>query len=301
MKIACVGGGPGGLYFSILMKRAHPDVEVVVFERNRPDDTFGWGVVFSDETLDNFGDADPESYAEITRQFAKWTDIETWHAGTCVRSSGHGFSGLARKKLLQILHERCRALGVELVFEREVEDDAELASFDLVVASDGINSRIREKYAATFEPHLDWRTCKFCWLGTTKPLEAFTFVFKENEHGLFQVHAYPFEVGDRPLSTWIVECHEDTWKRAGLDRASEADTVAYVKELFADHLDGHEVLTNRSIWRTFPTVTNERWSHGNVVLLGDAAHTAHFSIGSGTKLAMEDAIALVRSRSSSTG
>ena len=181
-------------------------------------------------------------------------------------------------------------VGVNLEFEREVESLDELAGEDLVLAADGVNSFIREGLAEHFQPHIDWRKCKFCWLGTDKHLEAFTFIFKENEHGLFQVHAYPFEEN---LSTWIVECREEVWKRSGLDSASEEETVAYCSELFAEHLEGHALLTNRSTWRTFPTITNERWHHGNVVLIGDAAHTAHFSIGSGTKLAMEDAIALV--------
>ena len=229
MRVVSIGGGPAGLYFSILMKKRFPDVEVVVHERNRADDTFGWGVVFSEETLGNFEEADPESYAAITRSFAYWTDIETYYADTCVRSTGHGFSGLARKKLLQIFHERCRELGVQLEFESEITDDAELAGADMILAADGINSVIRTKYAEHFKPSIDWRQCKFCWLGTDKPLEAFTFVFRENEHGLFQVHAYPFQVGDDPLSTWIVECGEDTWRRAGLDEASEEDTGGEVR------------------------------------------------------------------------
>jgi len=290
MRIAILGGGPAGLYFAVLMKKAFPDTAIQVIERNRPDDTFGWGVVFSDETLANFQIADPESFAEIQRSFANWTDIETYFADTCVRSTGHGFCGLARKRLLEIFQTRCRGLGVDLRFEHEVRDPAELPRADLVVAADGINSIVREKDAAHFRPSIDWRHCRFCWLGTTRPLRAFTFIFRENEHGLFQVHAYPFE---KNLSTFIVECHEDTWKRAGLDRASEAETVAYCEKLFADHLDGHPLLVNRSIWRRFPTIRCERWTHGNVVLVGDAAHTAHFSIGSGTKLAMEDSIALV--------
>jgi anthraniloyl-CoA monooxygenase len=289
LSIVSVGGGPAGLYFSILMKKAFPETRLRVLERNRADDTFGWGVVFSDETLGNFAEADPESMAEIKRNFASWTDIETWFKGTMTRSTGHGFCGLARRKLLGILHDRCRALGVELDFEHEVTDLDELRGADLVLAADGVHSRIRERFAAHFEPTIDWRRAKFCWLGTTKPLRAFTFVFKESEHGLFQVHAYPYEEG---LSTWIVECREDAWKRAGLDAASEAETVAYCEALFAEELGGHRLLTNKSIWRTFPTIKNARWSHENFVLVGDAAHTAHFSIGSGTKLAMEDAIAL---------
>jgi anthraniloyl-CoA monooxygenase len=290
MRIAILGGGPAGLYFAILMRKAFPETSIRVLERNRPDDTFGWGVVFSDETLSNFQAADPESFADIERSFAYWSDIETYFADTCVRSTGHGFCGLSRKRLLQIFHARCRQLGVEIEFEREVRDPADLLEADLVVAADGINSVVRDKYAAHFRPHIDWRKCRFCWLGTTKPLSAFTFIFRESEHGLFQVHAYPFE---KELSTFIVECHEDTWKRAGLDRTSEPETVAYCETLFADHLEGHRLLPNRSLWRSFPTVRCERWRHGNVVLIGDAAHTAHFSIGSGTKLAMEDSIALV--------
>jgi len=297
MKIVCIGGGPAGLYFAVLMKQAFPDSEISVLERNRPDDTFGWGVVFSDETLDNFEVADPQSFATIRESFASWTDIETYYRGTCTRSTGHGFCGLSRKRLLQIFHGRCRELGVELAFQREVTDDAELAGADLILASDGINSFVRQKYAATFRPSIDWRKCRFAWFGTTLPLEAFTFVFLESEHGLFQVHAYPFQRrsqgADEDLSTWIVECHEDVWRRAGLDEADEARSVAYVEQLCAEHLRGHRLLVNKSVWRSFPTVRCERWSHGNVVLMGDSAHTAHFSIGSGTKLAMEDAIALV--------
>jgi anthraniloyl-CoA monooxygenase len=289
MRIASIGGGPAGLYFSILMKKAHPDAQITVYERNKADDTFGFGVVFSDETLGNFESADPESYAEIRRNFAYWGDIETFQGGSCVRSTGHGFCGLARKKLLEIFHGRCRALGVELQFQHEIQDDSELAGNDLILAVDGINSVIRKKYEAHFKPSIDWRKARFCWLGTTLPLSAFTFVFKETQWGLFQVHSYPFE---KNLSTWIVECDVDTWKRAGLDHASEEATVAFCEHVFAENLAGHRLIANRSLWRAFPTIRCERWQHGNVVLMGDAAHTAHFSIGSGTKLAMEDAIAL---------
>lgn len=292
MRIEILGGGPAGLYFAVLAKKAFPDAAIRVLERNRPDDTFGWGVVFSDETLSNFAEADPESFAEIQRSFATWSDIETHFRDTSVLSTGHGFCGLSRKRLLQIFHARCQELGVEIEFEREVRDLSDLAGADLVVAADGIQSIVREKYADHFRPSIDWRSNRFCWLGTTKPLSAFTFIFRESEHGLFQVHAYPFE---EHLSTFIVECHEDTWKRAGLDGASEAETVSYCERLFADHLAGHRLLVNRSTWRAFPTIRCERWRHGNMVLVGDAAHTAHFSIGSGTKLAMEDSIALVDS------
>ena len=289
MRIASIGGGPAGLYFSILMKKAHPDAEITVYERNKADDTFGFGVVFSDETLGNFESADPESYAAIRKNFAYWGDIETYQGGTCVRSTGHGFCGLARKKLLEIFHARCRELGVKLEFQHEIQDDSELAGNDLILAVDGINSVVRKKHERVFKPSFDWRKARFCWLGTTRPLTAFTFVFKETQWGLFQVHSYPFE---KNLSTWIVECDEATWKRAGLDRASEAETVALCEKIFAEDLHGHPLIANRSLWRAFPTIRCERWHHGNVVLMGDAAHTAHFSIGSGTKLAMEDAIAL---------
>lgn len=293
MRIECIGGGPGGLYFSLLMKKAYPEAQITVTERNRADDTFGWGVVFSDETLGGIAEADPESYAAIQESFAYWTDIDTEHKGEWVRSTGHGFCGLARRKLLSILQERAKELGVELRYGVEVEPDA-LPEADLIVACDGVASRIREHHADVFRPTLDWRKAKFTWLGTTLPLDAFTFVFRENEHGLFQVHAYPFQRGDETLSTWIVECHEDVWREAGLQDATEEDTVAYMEKLFGDLLGEHRLLTNRSIWRTFPTVRCEKWSHGNMVLIGDAAHTAHFSIGSGTKLAMEDSIALAQ-------
>jgi anthraniloyl-CoA monooxygenase len=289
MDIVSIGGGPAGLYFSILMKKAFPDARLRVFERNKPDDTFGWGVVFSEETLSHFGDADRESYYAITKAFARWDDIETYYGGQCVTSTGHGFCGMSRKRLLEILQERCRTLGVELEFEREVKSAEEFRAADLVVACDGVNSAVRQEYERTFRPHTQWGKAKFTWLGTTKPLRAFTFVFKENAHGLFQVHAYPFEKG---LSTWIVECREETWRAAGLDACSEEETVRYCEELFAPELDGHRLLTNKSVWRTFPTIRCHTWRHENVVLMGDAAHTAHFSIGSGTKLAMEDAIAL---------
>jgi anthraniloyl-CoA monooxygenase len=297
MRIACIGGGPAGLYFAILLKKARPDAEIDVYERNRPDDTFGWGVVFSDETLGGFEEADPESYAEIRREFAYWTDIETYLEVApgrmeCVRSTGHGFCGLSRKKLLQIFHRRARELGVRLEFEREVRDESEVGRADLVLACDGINSFVRAKHAAHFRPEIEWRKCRFAWFGTTRPLEAFTFVFRSNEHGLFQVHAYPFQRGSETLSTWIVECHEDVWKRAGLERASEEESVRVLEDLFAPELDGYPLLTNKSVWRAFPVIRCGAWVRGNTVLVGDAAHTAHFSIGSGTKLAMEDAIEL---------
>jgi anthraniloyl-CoA monooxygenase len=291
MKIACIGGGPASLYFSLLLRQRLPGAEIDVFEQNRPDDTFGWGVVFSDETLGGFGEADPVSYARIRAEFAYWTDIDTFYGGTKVTSTGHGFCGMSRRRLLQILHERCRDVGVRLHFQHTVQDiDAVVASHDLVVAADGVNSRVRERYAASFRPSLDWRKCKFAWFGTTKKMDAFTFVFQPTEWGLFQVHAYPFEPG---RGTWIVECRDETWQRAGLESLDEAQSAAFCERLFHEHLAGEKLLTNRSIWRTFPTVRCESWRHENVILLGDCAHTAHFSIGSGTKLAMEDAIELV--------
>ncbi|MFM8980402.1 MAG: FAD-dependent monooxygenase, partial [Planctomycetia bacterium] len=291
MRIACIGGGPASLYASLLLRQALPETEITVYERHREGDTFGWGVVFSDETLGHFMEADAVTSEEIRKAFVHWTDIDTWLRGTWVRSTGHGFSGLGRRRLLAILGARCRALGVKLVFEREVPSPQELAAtHDLVIGADGVQSMVREAYAAHFRPHVRMGTARFTWLGTTLPLEAFTFIFQETPHGLFTVHAYPFEQG---LSTFIVECSEATWQRAGMEQADEATTVRCMEQVFAEHLRGHRLLANRSIWRRFPTVRCEAWHHQNVVLLGDAVHTAHFSIGSGTKLAMEDAIALV--------
>lgn len=288
MKIVSIGGGPAGLYFAILAKKADPSADITVVERNRPGETFGFGVVFSDETLGNFADADPESYAEITRAFSHWTDIDIHYGGQVTTSKGHGFSGLARVKLLDILGRRAAALGVRIEHEREA-DPADFPDADLILAADGVNSTIRAKHADRFGPKLDWRKNKFVWLGTTRPHPAFTFHFKEHASGLFRVHAYQY---DRTNSTFIVECTEATWKRAGLDAADEATTLAFCEALFAAELDGHRLVANRSIWRTFPTISNRSWIADNVVLMGDAAHTAHFSIGSGTKLAMEDAIEL---------
>jgi anthraniloyl-CoA monooxygenase len=288
MKIVSVGGGPAGLYFGILIKKAFPEVSVRVLERNRPDDTFGWGVVFSDETLGGFEAADPESYAEITASFRYWDSIETFYGGAKTVSTGHGFAAISRQKLLLILQERAREVGVEFEFETEVSD-LDALDADFILAADGVNSFVREQLASRFKPRLDWRKCRFSWLGTDKPLDAFTFIFEQTEYGLFQVHAYPFEDG---LATWIVECRDEVWRRTGLAEGDEEGTVALCERIFAPYLDGHRLLTNRSVWRVFPTVRCETWRAGNVLLVGDAAHTAHFSIGSGTKLAMEDAIVL---------
>lgn len=298
MKTLVVGGGPAGLYYGILARKLDPSHEVEVFERNALGDTFGWGVVFSDQTLGALQEADPESFAEIEQSFAYWNDIDVFIGDACVRSTGHGFCGLARKRLLEILERRAVALGVKVHHDVEIDDvEALRASCDLLLASDGVNSRIRERYAASFGPSVDWRKCKFAWLGMDTPFPAFTFLFRENEHGVFSVHAYPF---DAERSTFIVECREETYRAAGLDRLDEDGIIAYMEALFAEDLaqaggpnGPARLLRNRTFWRTFPTVRNASWRHENVLLVGDAAHTAHFSIGSGTKLAMEDAIALV--------
>jgi anthraniloyl-CoA monooxygenase len=291
VKIVCVGGGAAGLYFAALMKKADPAHDVTVLERNRPDDTFGFGVVFSDATLENFAEADPETHGEIVRSFAHWDDIEIHFGGTVVTSAGHGFAGMSRQGLLDLLQRRCAALGVKLEFQIEVIDLAAYADADLILGADGVNSTVRARYAEQFRPQIDWRPNRFVWLGTTFPFPAFTFIFKEDRHGLWRVHAYRYAPN---LSTFILETTEETWRGAGLDHATEDDTAAFTERLFADELRGYPILKNRSLWRSFPTVRNERWSHGNVVLVGDAAHTVHFSVGSGTKLAMEDAIALAR-------
>ena len=289
VRVVVVGGGPAGLYFAILFKKANPQAQVRVLERNQPDDTFGFGVVFSDATLENLERADEKTYREITLAFAHWDDIDIHYREEVVRSTGHGFSGLSRHRLLQILQRRCRELDVEMEFSTDVTDPAALESADLVLAADGVNSLLRSHYAEHFGPEIDWRPNRFVWLGTSFPFEAFTFYFKENEHGLFRVHAYRYEEGG---STFIVECTADCLERTGLADDDEDGTIAYCEALFAEELAGHSLRKNRSIWRSFPTVTNRRWHHENVVLVGDAAHTAHFSIGSGTKLAMEDAIEL---------
>ncbi len=293
MRTVVIGGGPGGLYFALLLKKARPDADVAVYERNRPDDTFGFGVVFSDETLGNFLSHDPESYAAITGAFAYWDDIDFRWNGEVIRSTGHGFCGCGRVELLAILQRRCRQLGVALHFETEIADLARFADADLIVAADGINSRVRDLYSCHFRPRIEWRRNKFIWLGSTKPSPAFTFDFAENNHGIWVLGEYQYN--DR-LATWIVEAPEPTWAsaRAELEPLDEAETLAYMERLWAERLDGHRLIANKSVWRTFPTIRNERWHHGNVVLLGDALHTAHYSIGSGTKLAMEDAIALVQ-------
>ncbi|OZI47553.1 oxidoreductase [Bordetella genomosp. 5] len=312
MKIVCQGGGPAGLYFGLLMKLQNPANEVTVVERNRPYDTFGWGVVFSDATMENLREADPVSARTIGDAFNHWDDIDIHFKGRTIRTGGHGFIGIGRKHLLNILQARCEEVGVKLVFETFVQDDQALAreyDADLVIAADGLNSVVRTRYADTFKPDIDTRRCRFVWLGTTKVFDAFTFAFVQTEHGWFQAHAYRFEDG---LSTFIVETPEETWQAAGIEQMSQEDAIAYCEKLFAPWLDGHRLMSNAShlrgsaIWIRFPRVICNGWVHWNhldtprgerdvpVVLMGDAAHTAHFSIGSGTKLALEDSIELAR-------
>jgi anthraniloyl-CoA monooxygenase len=288
MRIAIVGGGPAGLELSILLKRLDAANEVVVFERNAPDDTFGFGVVFSDETLDAIEAADPPTFAEIAQRFARWSEIDVHYRGEVITSGGHGFSALARRDLLNILQRRAAGLGVDLRFRTEPAA-ADLEGADLVVGADGVNSTVRARHAEAFRPALDRRRAKYAWFGTDLVLDAFKFFIKQTEHGVLQVHGYPYS---DTMSTFIVETTPRAWQGLGLDRASEDESLAICEELFADVLDGHRLIANRSRWIDFVTVRNETWRHENVVLLGDAAHTAHFSIGSGTKLAIEDAIGL---------
>ncbi|HXV86897.1 MAG TPA: FAD-dependent monooxygenase, partial [Gemmatimonadales bacterium] len=291
MRIAVIGGGPGGLYTAILLKKARPARHVTVYERNRLEDTFGFGVVLSDATQATLAEADPDTSDAMAAQAHRWDDIAIHYRGEVLRSTGHGFRGLSRRTLLAILATRARALGVEICPERDIRDPREFPEADVIVAADGINSAVRELWADEFRPSLDWRPNRFVWLGTTRPFPAFTFYFKETEQGLWRVHAYQYDGGH---STFIVECTEATWRASGMDGAGEDQTVGYCERLFRHELQGHRLLSNRSLWRQFVTVRVQRWRHGHVVLLGDAAHTAHFSIGSGTKLAMEDAVALTR-------
>ncbi|MES2415602.1 MAG: bifunctional salicylyl-CoA 5-hydroxylase/oxidoreductase [Pseudomonadota bacterium] len=302
MKIVCIGGGPAGLYFALLMKQQHPSHEISVVERNKPYDTFGWGVVFSDQTLGNLQIADPRTAAQILDAFSHWDDVEVNIRGEKMRSSGHGFCGIGRKRLLNILQKRCEELDVKLVFETDAQSDEDYPDADLIIASDGLNSRIRTKYQDTYKPDIDVRNCRFVWLGTKKLFEAFTFAFEKTEHGWFQAHAYRF---DNETSTFIVEAPEDVWTAAGIDKMEKEEGIAYCEKLFSKYLDGHKLISNSThlrgsaSWIKFPRVVCNTWVHHNgrapVVLMGDAAHTAHFSIGSGTKLALEDAIELARS------
>jgi len=293
MKVNVIGGGPAGLYFAILYKKAWPQAHITVFERNRPDDTFGFGVVFSDQTLETFQKYDLESYRSITQNFAYWDDIEIHFKDKVERIGGNGFCGCSRATLLKLLHQRAQALGVELKFQVEVTDiEAAMRDADLVIAADGINSRVRETFKDHFQPRVDLRPNRFTWMGSTKPLDAFTFYFKETKYGIIIVHAYQYEPGG---STWIFETDPETFDKLGLDPMDEAGTAKLMEELFAEELQGHKLIINRSMWRNFPMIRCDRWVKDNTVIMGDAKATAHFSIGSGTKLAMEDAIALYES------
>lgn len=289
MKITVIGGGPGGLYFSILTKKAMPDCQIDVYERNRPDDSFGFGVVFSDETLGEFLKRDMQSYELIRSKFAYWDDIIIARDGKEVSIAGNGFCGCSRKTLLQLLHQRCQEEGVNLHFEANVDDLSQFSDSDVIVACDGISSQIRTLFENEFKTKITLKKNKFVWMGSTKPLEAFTYFFKQTKHGAFAAHTYQYEKG---MSTWIFECAPETWEKFQFDTYNEQDTVEKLQHLFKEELDDHPLITNKSHWRQFPHITNENWYKDNIVLLGDAKATAHYSIGSGTKLAMESAIAL---------
>ncbi|HLR85960.1 MAG TPA: bifunctional salicylyl-CoA 5-hydroxylase/oxidoreductase [Nocardioidaceae bacterium] len=300
MRIAVIGGGPGGLYFAALTRQLGPEHDITVWERNAADDTFGFGVVFSDETLGGIEHADPRFHEQLEADFARWDDIDVHFKGEVITSTGHGFAAMNRKRLLELLQRRCAELDIDVRFRTEAPDVESLRrEYDLVVAADGVNSSVRRTYADAFRPQLEERDCRYMWLGTSKVFESFTFSIKDTPHGVMQLHGYPY---DDKGSTFIVELRDEVWRRAGLDRTtggrelapgeSDDESIARVREIFADELDGHEVMANNSKWLRFTTVRNESWVHDNVVLLGDAAHTAHFSIGSGTKLAMEDALSL---------
>ena len=299
MKVHIIGGGPAGLYFAILMKKAWPQTRITVFERNRPDDTFGFGVVFSDQTLEAFESYDRETYRAIVGHFAYWDDIEIHFRGTTHRIGGNGFCGCPRSTLLKILGRRARSLDIDIKYQSEADPlKTTIRGADLVVAADGINSRTREAFADQFKPAIDLRPNHFIWMGSKRPLDAFNFFFRETEHGIYIAHCYQYQPG---RSTWIFEIDPETFRRAGLAGLDEAGSAAFMEHVFAEELAGHKLITNRSIWRNFPTVRCERWTADNIVLIGDAKATAHFSIGSGTKLAMEDAIALYEAFRASGG
>lgn len=290
MKVGIVGGGPAGLYSAILLKQARPEAEITVVEKNPRGVTWGWGVVFSEETMGRFAEADPKSFAAISGAFARWEAIDVYFKDERITSGGHDFAGIRRVKLLDILGARAEELGVQLDYGTELEDLERFADADLIIAADGVHSPIRARFEPQFKTSIVEGTAKYIWLGSDKLWDTFTFIVRENEHGLFQVHAYRF---DTDTSTFIVECDDRSWRNAGLDQMDEAASIAYCEGLFAPELGGATLMGNRSRWISFPTLSCERWHHDNIVIIGDAAHTAHFSIGSGTKLAMEDAIELV--------
>ena len=290
MKINIIGGGPAGMYFAILMNQADPAHEITIYERNGPDDTFGWGVVFSGKTLRNLRAADEESHAEITRAFAAWDNVDVVHGQQKISIHGNSFSGIARLQLLKILQRRSEQLGVQLLFRTEVPDlDSLLTNCDLLVAADGVNSTARKQYAKYFLPTLDVRPNRYIWYGTNRLFHGLTLTFRENEAGVFAAHSYKF---NQTTSTFIIECDEDTWKAAGFATMNDDETRHYLEQVFAGDLEGQPLLSNNSKWINFLVVKNDNWFFENVVMIGDALHTAHFSIGSGTKLALEDAIAL---------
>jgi anthraniloyl-CoA monooxygenase len=292
MKINILGGGPAGLYFAILMKRLDPSHDITLVERDGPDDTFGWGIVFSDQTFSYLKDNDEPSFNQITRACQTWDNVDVVHRDQKVTIRGNRFSGIARLAFLNILQSRCRELGVELRFHTNVIDVAEIQACDLVVGADGANSLVRRTFDSAFQPAVDWRKNKYIWLGTHQLFHGLTLTFREGDAGLFIAHSYKF---NDTTSTFIVECGEAVWARADFENMSEAETCAYLAEVFKKDLDGHALLANNFVrWLNFPLIKNRQWHHGNTVLLGDALHTAHFSIGSGTKLALEDSIALAK-------
>jgi anthraniloyl-CoA monooxygenase len=298
LRIACLGGGPAGLYFAILAKRADPAHAIEVVERHRPEDSFGWGIVFSDRALETLRQADPPSHAEITRSFHHWTDIDIHFKGERITAHGHGFSGISRAGLIRILQARAEELGVTVRSGVEFADPASWLDRDLVVGADGVHSAVRQSHAAAFEPTIRESTNRYLWLGSTRRFAAFTFAFRETQHGWFNLHAYRF---DDQTSSCIIETPETVWREAGLERMSYEESIAYAERLFADVLGGEPLIGNSRLhdhpsgWQRFASIRCRRWWHGRTVLIGDAAHTAHFSIGSGTRLAMEDAIELARS------
>jgi anthraniloyl-CoA monooxygenase len=290
MKIDIIGGGPAGMYFAILMKKADASHELTIYERNGPDDTFGWGVVFSGKTLANLQAADEESHAEITRAFEAWDNVDVVHRDEKISVHGNSFSGIARLQLLKILQRRCEELGVQLLFRTEIpEVDALRTSCDLLVAADGVNSTARKQYSEQFRPALDVRPNRYIWYGTNRLFHGLTLTFREYDAGVFAAHSYKF---NQTTSTFIIECDVETWNTAGFSATSEEQTRGYLEQVFAEDLQGQPLLSNNSKWINFLLVKNDRWFFENVVMIGDALHTAHFSIGSGTKLALEDSIAL---------